>query len=280
MMRRMRCTMPSIAICGSAGVGMISCDVNFPLTSASAMVIWPGRISDADDDAVVIEAERGGTASARQTPGRPFEHPRFRDQFFDDQRDGAPLQPGEPRQIGPREGLPGANEVQYEAAVDLARYLARCAREPALAAWWTYCFRRNHDSEPASRCQSGIPVIAGVDFHIVDGRRLRAVRACLRCGSRRRAAARRRRLRAAWRTPSPSRARGQSVVRGPLFDHLPADRQPEARNAVVLIEVLHAERVPARARRRSGSSRAQLAAAHSTALPPEAASHGVTAFAA
>src|ERR1039458_512465 len=50
-----------------------------------------GADIDADDDAVVIEPEEGGTASAGQAAGGAFDDPGLVDQLFDDQRNGAAL---------------------------------------------------------------------------------------------------------------------------------------------------------------------------------------------
>ena len=60
-----------------AASSMISCEMKRPLASASATVVWIGAHVHADDDALVVEAEERGTASARQAAGGAFEHPVF-----------------------------------------------------------------------------------------------------------------------------------------------------------------------------------------------------------
>src|ERR1022692_1632469 len=79
---------------------------------------------DADDDEIVIEAQERRAPAARRPSGGPFQHPMLADQFFDDQRNGAALQSRDARQIGARERLALADQVENNAAIDLARHLA------------------------------------------------------------------------------------------------------------------------------------------------------------
>ena len=75
---------------------------------------------DADDDALVIEAQKGRAAAAREASGGAFEHPVLFDQLFDDEGNGAALQAGDAGEVGAGDGVPGADEVEDDAAVDVA----------------------------------------------------------------------------------------------------------------------------------------------------------------
>ena len=79
-----------------------------------------GTDVDADDDAVVVEAQEGGPAAARQASGGSFEDPVAFDQVFDDEGDGAALQAGNAGEVGAGDGLLRADEVEHDAAVDVA----------------------------------------------------------------------------------------------------------------------------------------------------------------
>jgi len=84
----------------------------------------------AHDHALFIQAQEGGPAAARQTAGRTLDHPRLGDQLLHDQGNGAALQAAQARQVGPRDRMPRANEIQDDAPVDVADHLARCALNP------------------------------------------------------------------------------------------------------------------------------------------------------
>ena len=80
----------------------------------------------ADNDAVVVQPQESWAPSARQPSCGPFAHPLLANQLLDDQRDRAPLQSRKPRQIGARNRLPRANQVEHDAAVDVPHHFARC----------------------------------------------------------------------------------------------------------------------------------------------------------
>src|ERR1017187_9247160 len=69
-----------------------------------------GADVDADDDAVVIEAQERRTAAAGQAAGGALDDPGLIDQLFNDQRNGAALQAAEAGEVGARDGLASANE--------------------------------------------------------------------------------------------------------------------------------------------------------------------------
>ena len=92
----------------------------------------------------VIEAKRSQGASSevvrdinrrvvlnlirtRQPPRRTLQNPILRDQLFHDQRDGTALQAGCPRQVGARDRLTRANQVEDNPPVDISDYLAGSA---------------------------------------------------------------------------------------------------------------------------------------------------------
>ena len=81
----------------------------------------------ADDDALVVQPQKRGTASTGEPAGGALQNPLLLDQLFDDQRYGAPLQARYAGQVRARNRLPGPDEVQDDAAVDIADHLARCA---------------------------------------------------------------------------------------------------------------------------------------------------------
>src|SRR5262249_41043193 len=79
---------------------------------------------DADDHALIVEAKKSGTTSTRQAAGGTLDDPILLDQLLYDQRDGAALEAGEPRQIGARDRMARAHQVEDDAPVDIAHYLA------------------------------------------------------------------------------------------------------------------------------------------------------------
>src|ERR1700721_4356912 len=74
---------------------------------------------------LAVHVEEGRSAAAGKAAHRPFNNPPLSEQLFYDEGDGTSLQPGDAGQIGTRDGLPGANLIEDEVAVDLARYLVR-----------------------------------------------------------------------------------------------------------------------------------------------------------
>ena len=84
-----------------------------------------GAQIDPDDDPLLVQPEEGGTAAPRQPAGGAFQDPVLLDELFDNQRDGAALQTRNAGQVGARDGLAGADEVQHDAPVDVPNHLAR-----------------------------------------------------------------------------------------------------------------------------------------------------------
>ena len=98
MMRRIDATRASIAACGSAGVlhRLLRRELAVGVRQRDRGL---GRADiDADDDALVVQAEECGPAAARQPSRGAFEHPALLHQLLDDERDGAALQS---RRCGP-----------------------------------------------------------------------------------------------------------------------------------------------------------------------------------
>ena len=104
---------------------MTSCDMNLPLASASATVVCVGRMSTPMMTRSSFKPQKRGTAAARQASQWAFEHPALLNQLLDDQRDGAALQARGAGQVGARNRLPGADQVEHDPAVDIADHLAR-----------------------------------------------------------------------------------------------------------------------------------------------------------
>jgi hypothetical protein len=78
------------------------------------------------DCASIVQSEIRGSSPAWQPAHSAIDYPVFLDQLFRDKRDGAPLQSGNSRQIGARDGLTPANQIQKHAAVNVPGNLARC----------------------------------------------------------------------------------------------------------------------------------------------------------
>ena len=72
-----------------------------------------------------LRRRKVGPTAAREAPGGAFEHPVAFDQVLDDQRDGAALKAGEAGEIGARDRLLGADQIENRLAVDIADPFAR-----------------------------------------------------------------------------------------------------------------------------------------------------------
>ena len=76
---------------------------------------------DADDaGAFAINVKKFRLSSARQIPGSTHLHPAFGDQLLRDHRDGTALQTRMTGEIGTRNRLMLANEIQHNPAIDVA----------------------------------------------------------------------------------------------------------------------------------------------------------------
>ena len=71
---------------------MISCDRNLPLASATRHRGLGGPDIHGDDHALVVEAQKGRPAPARQAARGALQHPMFGYQLLDNQRDRAALE--------------------------------------------------------------------------------------------------------------------------------------------------------------------------------------------
>ena len=79
---------------------------------------------DADNHAVVVQAKKRRTPSARQAAGGALNHPVVLHQLLHDEGHRAALQAGSPRQIGARDWLARADQVQNDPFIDVAHHLA------------------------------------------------------------------------------------------------------------------------------------------------------------
>src|SRR5438270_11438888 len=70
--------------------------------------------------------------AARQALRRAFDQPLFFKQLFGDERDGAALQAGEPCEIGARNLMTQAHQIEQDAAIDFARRLIAGRLNPVL----------------------------------------------------------------------------------------------------------------------------------------------------
>lgn len=76
---------------------------------------------------LAVDVEKGRPAPTWNLPSGAFDYPAFVQQFFNNERNRAALQPRTTRQVCPRDGLPDSNLIEDEIPVDLARHLVRCA---------------------------------------------------------------------------------------------------------------------------------------------------------
>ncbi len=84
-----------------------------------------GANVDADDaGALVIEVEEARLAATGRLRNGALLEPVFGDQLIGDGGNGAPLEAGAAGQIGARNGLMLAHQVEHDAAVDVAGGLA------------------------------------------------------------------------------------------------------------------------------------------------------------
>ena len=77
-----------------------------------------------------IDVEKRRLAAAHRFAGRAFEDQAFAQQVVDDQRDRAAAHVHRAREVGARNRLARAHQVQHDAAIDLARRAARGDPEP------------------------------------------------------------------------------------------------------------------------------------------------------
>src|SRR5262249_54032969 len=77
------------------------------------------------DDSLIVQAKKGGAASARQAPGGTFKNPILVDELLNNQGNGRALEPGDPRQIGTRNRLARPDQVQDDPPVDVANHFTR-----------------------------------------------------------------------------------------------------------------------------------------------------------
>ena len=78
---------------------------------------------ECDDGTLIVELDECGTAATGKSASGALQYPMVSDKLFDDERDGAALETGEPREIGPGDGRAGANEIEEQVPVDLTRSL-------------------------------------------------------------------------------------------------------------------------------------------------------------
>ena len=95
-----------------------------PVERGDAQGGLDGADIDAYNGAVSAQPQVHRAAAAREPAHRPFEHPAFGNELLGDQRYGAALQARAAGQVGARDGLAGADQVQDHAPVDVARGLA------------------------------------------------------------------------------------------------------------------------------------------------------------
>src|SRR5206468_6709662 len=74
---------------------------------------------------LIVEPQEGRAAAAREASGGTFDDPALVDKLLDDERNGAPLQSGEAREIGSGNGLPAADQAEQDYAIDVAGDVAR-----------------------------------------------------------------------------------------------------------------------------------------------------------
>ena len=79
---------------------------------------------DGDGNQIFIEPDQGWTPAAGRGCDGAFAHPLFADELLDDLRDGAALESGAACEIGARDGLAGADDLQDDIAVDVPRGFA------------------------------------------------------------------------------------------------------------------------------------------------------------
>jgi hypothetical protein len=84
----------------------------------------------ADDRAFLVQPEKGGPAASGQPARGALNQPMFIDQFFDDEGDGALLHARNPSQIGARDGLARANEIEHNSPIDPANDLVGSSLDP------------------------------------------------------------------------------------------------------------------------------------------------------
>src|SRR5689334_24002072 len=85
-----------------------------------------GADVDADDaDALLVQVQEARPAPARGAADGAFGDPALANQLLGDRGDGAGLQPGMARQIGPGDRLVPAYQVEHDPAVDVAGRFAR-----------------------------------------------------------------------------------------------------------------------------------------------------------
>jgi hypothetical protein len=74
---------------------------------------------------LAVHIEECRSAAAGKAPHGAFNNPMLSEQFLDDQGHCASLQARDAGQIGTRDGLPGADLIEDEVAIDLAWYFVR-----------------------------------------------------------------------------------------------------------------------------------------------------------
>ena len=118
----MRVASASTTAFGSRLVGNETMPVSgLPTRSASIRKVWLDADVGRDDGAAArVDVEERRLAAADRLAGRPFENELAGQQLVDDQRDRGPAHAHRPGEIGARDRLPGADQVQDDAAVDLA----------------------------------------------------------------------------------------------------------------------------------------------------------------
>src|SRR5581483_5313179 len=83
------------------------------------------QVNADDARALLVHVEEARAPAARGVPARPLRHPLLPDQLFDNDRDRAALEARMAGQVGPRNGLVTADQVEYDAPVDVASRLTR-----------------------------------------------------------------------------------------------------------------------------------------------------------
>jgi len=83
------------------------------------------KIDSDDSRSAFVEMKKLGPAPAGGATARTLGDPSLLDELFGDRRDGASLQARMARQVGARDRLVAAGEIEKDTPVDIARGLAR-----------------------------------------------------------------------------------------------------------------------------------------------------------